>query len=462
MALHQRLFETYYSRLREDIFTFCDAMGFIPTWQQRKVLELVQRGEPRVAVKSGQGPGKTACSVIVGAWKTIRNFNSWTIVTAPTMRQCRDVWMTEFKLQLQRADPVLQRLFSVTTTRVEVAGCREWGISLVTASNEESAAGAHRENLSYIVEEASGVNRGFITTIKGTLTNPNAFLLMIGNPNTRNCAFFDCFNSQRDAWETLTLNAEETPESRWFSHERNRLLEEEFGRDSDVYRVRVLGEFPHVDPCSVISSEDVEACADTDMLEMAAIEPEVKRLALDLARFGSDESVIYRRSGRAIVEWKHFSKVDPNDVGDVAMRMQADAHWKNQDCLYVVDAGGMGQGVMRPFYRGGRRVCEFHTQGRALEYKKYKNKATEAWFHVARLAKARQMKLPKDRRLFAQLSNRQYAMDKHGLFVLETKEDYKKRIATLSEEEGSPDRADAAIMAFCPNAYAGAHADGAS
>lgn len=452
MGYSPKLFETYYSRLREDIFVFAEAMGFKPTWQQMKLLRLVQDGETRIAAKSGQGPGKTACSAIIGLWKTIRHHNSWTIVTAPTMRQCRDVWMTEVKLQLQKADPVLRRLFDVTQTRVEVAGCREWGISLITSSNEEGLQGAHRENLSFIVEEASGVGRNFITTIKGTLSNPNAFVLMIGNPNTRSCAFFDCFNSQRHSWACLTLNAEETPESKWFSKKRNELLADEFGRDSDVYRVRVLGEFPQVDPTCVMNAEDVEACGETDTVEMAALESGTKRFALDLARFGADESVIYRRSGNAIVEWKHFSKVDPNEVADCAMRMQVDAHWNNEDCLYVVDAGGMGQGVLKAFYRAGRRVHEFHTQNRPIEFRKYKNKATEAWFALARLTKARHAKLPRDRRLVAQLSSRQYALDKNGLLVLETKDDYKKRIATISEEEGSPDRADTAVQAFYPHA----------
>ena len=50
-----------YRDCRNSILAFCRAMGFKPTWQQKQLLDAVQRGIKKIAVKSGQGPGKTAC-----------------------------------------------------------------------------------------------------------------------------------------------------------------------------------------------------------------------------------------------------------------------------------------------------------------------------------------------------------------------------------------------------------------
>jgi ribosomal protein L35 len=63
----------------------------------------------------------------------------------------------------------------------------------------------------------------------------------------------------------LTFNAEESPE--WIVNpQRNKDLEDLYGRDSDVYRIRVLGEFPHSDPNCVFSSEDLEKCTDKKLM----------------------------------------------------------------------------------------------------------------------------------------------------------------------------------------------------
>jgi hypothetical protein len=106
----------------------------------------------------------------------------------------------------------------------------------------------------------------------------------IGNPNLRDCAFFDCFNKDRELWHTFTMNAED---SEIVSKENIERIAEEFGRDSDVFRVRVLGEFPEQDPNTVMNPDDLEACSNTDALKFSQTGNQ-KQFGLDLARFGSE------------------------------------------------------------------------------------------------------------------------------------------------------------------------------
>jgi hypothetical protein len=449
-----REFESLYRRTREDIFTFCKALNFSPTWQQAMLLDAVQKAQQRkesnwIACKSGQGPGKTTVSAVIGLWRCWQAVDALTIVTAPTMRQCRDVWLVEARRRLEAADPCISRFFNCTKTKVEIGGRPDWGVKLVTATREENAQGYHEENMTVICEEASGIPRELITQFKGTLSNPNALLVQIGNPNTRDCDFFSCFNISRARWQTFTFNAEDTAKDypHIVSPQRNKDLEEEFGRDSDVYRIRVLGEFPHTDPNCVMSAEDLDKCTDRGLMLRCASIPRpgtvlpARQFGLDFARFGGDESVIYRRSGQAVMEWERFAHTDPNHVVKHAFRMQADAGWRDSHTWFVGDAGGMGQGVMGNFHDAGKQIVEFHNGGKATE-QDYGNKITQAWFHFARIARAENCYIPRDNRLIQQLSTRQYFTDNKGKLVLEKKDDYMKR------GHDSPDRADAAVLCF--------------
>jgi len=410
--------------------------------QLERDLPVAQR-KKRVAVKSGQGPGKTAVSNIIATWRTLQFINALTLVTAPTMRQAKHVWLAEYRRMLSRAHPILRKYIKVTKSDVRFGGSDypDWGIKLATATKAENFQGVHEEHLTFLVDEASGVERDIIDTIKGTLTNDDSLLIMIGNPNTRDCAFFDCFNRFAKEWHLFTMNAEESP---IVNKENIRKLEEEFGRDSDVFRVRVLGEFPYMDPNCVMSSEDLWRCVETDPYLAVKQALGEFRFGIDLARYGDAESVVYRRSGLAVVEHKIYVKTDPNDVVDYAFNMQRRADWKNRDCTYVVDAGGMGQGVMRNFYKTGRKVMEFHTGGSPTD-SQYANKMTEAFFHVAKLARQGYMNIPNDYRLIQQLSSRLYFINKKGKIILETKDEYVKR------GYESPDRADAFAMCFYPH-----------
>lgn len=448
MGRFAKAFEPFYEETSNDIYAFCRALNFRPSWQQKLLIDAVAAGHIRIACKSGQGPGKTTVSAVIGLWRTWRRFGALTIITAPTMRQCRDVWLVEARRRLKNAHPILQKAFDITKTKIEVMGDPDWGVKLVTATREENAQGYHQDNMTVIVEEASGVSREIITQFKGTISNRDSLFMQIGNPNTRDCAFFDCFNSQRDEWECMTFNAEQSPPE-IVDPESRRKLKEEFGEDSDVYRVRVLGEFPHTDPNCVISSEHCEWCTDPKLFYKHILTfraPEfggnrAQQIGIDLARFGGDESTIFRRSGNTIVEWKTFSHTEPAHVIDYAFRMQSEAKWSNKDTLYVADAGGMGQGVMVKFHEAGKRLVEFHNGGRAQD-PQYDNRITEGWFQLASKLKSRSASIPKDGQLIRQLSARQYHTTKKGKLILESKDDYLKR------NEHSPDRADGLVYAF--------------
>ena len=398
----------------------------------------------------------TTSSVTVALFRTLRNVNAMTILTAPTMRQCNEVWLAEARRLLAGADPWLQRFIGITKTKIEVNGNPDWGVKTVTATKTENSQGFHEKNMTIICEEASGIDRKIIEQFEGTASNPNCLFVQIGNPNHRDCAFFDCFHKDRKNWTCLHWNAEETPPSVWFDPIRNVQLAEKYGRESDIYRIRVLGEFPHTDPQCVISSEDLEKVIEKSLFSFAATRSRAngefpRQFGLDFARFGGDENVLYRRSGNAIVEQLILPHADPSELVKAAFGMQRRASWGDEKTVYVADAGGIGQGIMHVFYDEHKRVLEFHNGGSPCRGDIYENRITEAWFGLAHKIKNRECYLPDDPILFTQLTGRKYFTTKKGKLIIESKDEYMRR------GNDSPDRADAMVMAMYDEIEATGH-----
>jgi hypothetical protein len=290
------------------------------------------------------------------------------------------------------------------------------------------------------------------------MSNPDTLMLMIGNPNLRDCAFFDCYHALAERWWTYTINCEDTARDHpeLVSPERNKELEEEFGRDSDVYRVRVLGEFPKQDPDCVMSAEDLYECTTRKAEAMAIMRAagrdsrfnrRIKQFGLDFARMGGDENVVYQRLGNAIIDQWIRSHCEPIVAIEAAFAMQVGLNWSNADTLFVPDVAGLGGGAAATFPRAGRRTFEFNAgSAQTANPDFFANLATEAWFHVRHLAKNKLMYIPKDARLIHQLSTRKYTHNKKGQLIIWSKEDYIKE--STSDENHSPDRGDACIQAM--------------
>ena len=80
-----------------------------------------------------------------------------------------------------------------------------------------------------------------------------------------------------------------------------------YGEDSNVYRIRVVGEFPKGDDDTVIAMELLESALNRDV---APSEYAPMIWGLDVARFGSDRSALCKRQGNAVTEniktWKNL------------------------------------------------------------------------------------------------------------------------------------------------------------
>lgn len=420
-------------------------------------LDLVKKG---IFVKSGNGTGKSAASAIGMLFRVLQKANNKVLVTAPTKRQVQDVWISEFTKWVSQAPVELQRMLDIQASRVRVRGFPKWEIQTATSIRPENLQGVHHEQLSILADEASGIERKLWPALKGTLTQPDNLLVGIGNPNDRDSEFFDIFNKDAHLYHTRTWNSEDSPNVDPKHLEKMAL---EYGKESDVYRVRVLGEFPRESANVVIRYEDLlRACRVTPFNSMLNVTPnnetgQTKQFGIDLARFGGDESVVVARFNSAMVGIRHYPKWEPDDVIADAFTWQRQLGWTNESTVFCCDAGGMGQGVLNMFYSSDKMVHEFHSQGTARESTLYHDRITEAYFQLRAMSRSRAIHLKEDDVAFQQMVSRQYRYHTNrwgkSAFRLESKDEFLKRLGT--EEFTSPDRADAIAMAFYPYARGG-------
>jgi len=295
----------------------------------------------------------------------------------------------------------------------------------------------------YIVDEASGVDDDVFEVLEGGQTEGGSILLMFSNPTRITGAFHDAFTIKRKFFECFTFNS---LESERVKPEYAEKIAAKYGKDSDVYRVRVLGEFPKSEPDTFITLDKVERAVHREIDQIDS-EIGVVEFGVDVARFGDDESVIHSRVGWRYEEELVLKKNDTVELASKAAHIALTKYPDKTTYIFDIDDTGVGGGVtdnLRRMHRelvfGNRTVIinAINNGGTVKEKRKYSNVTSEMWSFIR--DNIHQMKLPDSSDLTAQLSVRKYTVDSKARIMLESKKDMKKRGIS------SPDKADSFVL----------------
>ena len=310
-----------------------------------------------------------------------------------------------------------------------------WAALAKSAARPENMAGFHETHLLFVLDEASGIDDGIFEAVEGALTTSDAKLLICGNP-TRNSGFFKrAFFEDRELYVTFKVSS---ADSGRVSNEYCKRLIRQYGADSDVVRVRVLGEFPKVEADGLIALELVEAAANRELTPFGELV-----IGVDVARFGNDETVIQPRIGDVALKSEIYRKADlMSTVGQIVHKVtELMITYKLTRAAVNVDDDGVGGGVtdrLREVFREKNLQVEVnacHNGGRARD-SHFANWATETWFALRDRFVSGEISIPRDEVLTAQLSTRKYLLTSSDKLILEDKRNYKKRCGR------SPDRAE--------------------
>jgi hypothetical protein len=429
---------------------------------------------------------------LVGWWLDIhRPGEAFAVTTAPTDKQVKAILWRE-----------IGRAHRKGNLAGEVLQTAEWkiGSELVAygrkpADHDEHAfQGIHARYVLVVIDEACGVAGQLWTASSTLLTNEDARILAIGNPDDPMSEFAQVCDGadplaggmSARGWRVLPISAFATPN---FTREAvpdglrrdltSRLWAEEFARDvggvalveshrallalldggvhlavgldrlpedqrevidtSPLYVSKVLGMFPSDTADGVAPWSWLKGCTLTPQPLTGPVE-----LGIDVGGSDSgDETVIYERVGMSVGRRWSIRSSDPEKVLAKCLEAIDEA----RPASVKIDSIGIGWGIMGSIRasRPGVHVEAVNVASAATEPKRYLNLRAQIWFEVARgLSKDQGWDLSGlgEESTLAELAAPRWWEDRSGRIVVESKDDIRKRLGR------STDNADALLLAF--------------
>ncbi len=319
-------------------------------WQKEALNELVEHHF--LAIRSGSGVGKTFLLSLATKWFLFTRPRSKVPTTAPSGHQLFDVLWTEHFKQLDRS-PILSNFFEWTHTRLSVKGrhAPNWYAVARTAKVRpgsdvaEGLQGFHdEENLLFIIDEASGVSDAIYPAVEGALTGASAYCILTGNPTRKDGFFYEIFSNPRMAkyYHRMHISCERDEQTiarvgtRYID-----MMEERYGREHPIFKIKVSGEFPDTDEDYLIPPTYLDMMENNGPNEVKGFPVE---FGLDVGRKHA-ASVLCVRQGWNVLKYDERLKkgqvTDTNEIVDWTIGYIQEL----KPTAVKVDAVGIGAGV---------------------------------------------------------------------------------------------------------------------
>ena len=427
-----------------------DKTNKYPSNQQTEVLMFIQtnmilesEGKPfepykHIAIKSGHGVGKTGLLAWLIQWFMNTRPHCRVPCTAPTQPQLFDVlWSEIAKWNEALTNSVFQNFDWTQTHFYNKHNPHTWFAVARSSNKPENMQGFHADELLFVIDEGSGVAQDIMEVVQGALTNEGAWCIMTGNPTQVSGTFYDAFHKERKYWKTWTFSCVDSDLTNFDDYIER--MKGKYGEDSNIYKIRVLGQFPDsADDTLIPISWAEQAATNEDVCNEGPI-----YIGIDVARFGDDRTEIAARRGNQVKEWKSYSKRSTMEtVGNAMLIMN---NYKGQHIKVRIDDTGVGGGVTDRLNELTMQDDKIEIQGvnngsKAYNDSAFFNMGSELWWNMRE--HIREWNIPDDEELIGQLSTRKYSIQSDKKIWIERKKDMKQRGLE------SPDKADALSLAF--------------
>lgn len=423
-------------------------------WQCEQLEEIGRRlrGDPftsiQEAIASGHGIGKSTEVAWLVLWAIMTFPDCRGVVTANTETQLRTkTWPEVSKWFSLLRFPELREMFDLQATSIASTAPghdKTWRIDAIPWSerNTEAFAGLHNAGRRTILifDEGSAILDKIWEVAEGALTDAETELLWLvyGNPTRNTGRFRECFGKYRHLWRTRQIDSRTVKRTN-----KDRLAEmiQTYGLDSDIVKVRVLGQFPSASSAQLIPVDVVQAARTRPLPPQLVTDPLI--FGLDCARFGDDHSTLVPRCGRdaRTRPWRRWYKTDAMQLaGDVALDAQL---WK-PDAIFV-DVGNIGGAVidrLRQILKGSVPVMEvnFGGPGREVDWLnghkvKAANKRSEIWLRSRAWLMAGGC-IPDEQAIEDDLIGPEYSYDAGETAILLEKKKHMKARGLASPDDG--------------------------
>lgn len=436
-----------------------EVLGLKLMRHQRRFLWALANGKRRIAMRSGHRVGKTLSLAVAALWHLLTKYPQKTLITAPSAGQLFGSLFPEIVSLSKRLPVFIRDLLNFYTDEINLKADPEGSFLIARTADPnkpEAFQGMHSANIMLIFDEASGIDERLFNAARGSMASPNAVRIMAGNPTRLHNTFHRAFTTHAEKNFKLHVSSQGLPTvDQDFVDE----VRDEFGEDSNEYRVRVLGEFPETDDDSYISNSLVKA----------AMGRVIHRPPLSMVVYGVDPSrspdgrgdntVITRRYGLHYVEdQKVFRKKDTMQiVGEIQALAEEDRnslvreykelgrpllYLPNIPAAVIVDVIGIGAGVVDRLTELGFNVIAVNAAETSSIDASCLRERDALWKRGLDWLKDARSRLPKDDLLRDELTSAHYEYSSAGVLAIESKKSMKKRGLR------SPDRADSLFLAL--------------
>lgn len=238
---------------------------------------------PRTAVRAGRKVSKSCTLAILALAWFCSYYDAQVVMSSTTARQVDEILWDEVRKMHDRSsrtlapdDPALVRNPGLTTRAIDgepkmlarsglVSGFRR--VAGFTAREGVAAQGKSGVHLLYLLDEASGISQAIIDAIIGNMAASGCKLVLAGNPTKADGEFYEAFNKKKATeanprgYRVLTISSEESPN---VVHRREVVpgmaslewlqdREHEWGRDSALFKVHVLGQHVEIEAGKIVS-----------------------------------------------------------------------------------------------------------------------------------------------------------------------------------------------------------------
>jgi hypothetical protein len=432
-------------RWRENPVLFVrEVLGAEPDAWQADVLQAFPKHQ-RLAMKACKGPGKTT----VLAWLMWNFFATRPfpkiLATSVTGDNLGDNLWPELAKWRDRSD-LLRTTSTWMKTRIIAndhpeqwfMSARTWPKGGDSTDQAHTLAGTHADYMLFVLDESGGIPDAVSATAEaGLSTGIDLKIVQAGNPTHLEGPLYRACTSQRHLWHVvdITGDPDDPKRSPRISTQWAREQIEMYGKENPWVQVNVFGNFPPSSLNTLLGPEEVRSSIERNVL-LEAYEFSQKRIGVDVARFGSDSTIIFPRQGL-----KAMNPVVMRNArcDEISARVMLGVNKWQCDAEFVDDTGGFGAGVIDFMLQSGSNPYAINFSSKATD-SRYFNRRSEMWFEMAEWVK-RGGQLPNIPELMGDLTTPQYTFQ-NGKFRLEEKEQIRKRLGR------SPDYGDALALTF--------------
>lgn len=392
-----------------------------------------------IAVASGHGIGKSAGIGMLVNWALSTCEDCKVVITANTENQLRTKTSPEVG-KWQRLS-ITSHWFDVQSTSVssrDKEHGKTWRADFTpwSENNTEAFAGLHNKGkrIVLIFDEASAIADKVWEVAEGALTDEDTEIIWIafGNPTRNTGRFRECFRRFKHRWIGRQIDSRTVDGT---NKEQIAKWADDYGDESDFFKVRVRGLFPSLSARQFISEADVtEAFGKSLALAQYNFAPKI--LTVDPAWEGDDEFVIGLRQG---LSFRILHRMAKNDNDLIAAATVARFEDEEEADAVFIDAG-YGTGIVSAGQGMGRdwTLVWFASQSSDLGCL---NKRAEMWKLARDWLKAGGA-IPADPTLRDELQAPETIPRIDGKIQIESKKEMKARGIP------SPNRADALVLSF--------------